>query len=77
VNIMQNIDYQFRNLVLSGKTMIKPTVNGMDLDAVMIRLALVDKEIDKLQQRRCELENMKNAIMYPYDPGIDDLPEVA
>ncbi len=57
--------------------MIKPTINGMDLDAVMIRLALVDKEIDKLQQRRCELENMKNAIMYPYDPGIDDLPEVA
>lgn len=50
---------------------------SMTLEAVMIRLSITDREIDKLQRRKVELENLKNEILYPYDPGIDDLPEAA
>jgi len=74
---MSIIQKQPRYHALSGKTIMTETYDGMDLDSVMIRLALIDKQIDKMQQRKDELEQMKDAIMYGsnwYDPGIDDMP---
>ena len=74
---MSIIQQQPRFHALKGKTIMTETYDGMDLDTVMIRLALIDKQIDKMQQRKDELEQMKDAIMYAsnfYDPGIDDIP---
>ena len=74
---MSIIQKQPRFHALKGKTIMTETYDGMDLDTVMIRLALIDKQIDKMQQRKDELEQMKDAIMYAsdwYDPGIDDIP---